>query len=145
MLEFTPALIALMAFAAVGSVAFVGGQYLIREIRVQHRIAAPLRERELAPRFEGFDSFVKTYFDEKRFKIDAPARSKLRLQLFRAGFFNPHAINYYIFWRLVAVVAFPVIAYLVAAFFLPDHSSLLKFGLVALSAVLAVLGPDAYI
>jgi tight adherence protein C len=146
MFEATPALIILMAFAAVSGLVFVGGQYLAREIRVQQRIAAPLREHETTSRpFDGFDSFVRKYFDEKRFKLDAPARSKLRLELFRAGFFHPHAINYYIFWRLAVVVAFPVIAYFVAATFLADHSSLLKFGLVALSTVLGVLGPDAYI
>ncbi len=146
MLELTPALITLMAFAAVGGLVFVGGQYLTREIRVQQRIAAPLRAREPTSRsLEGFDSFVKTHFDEKRFGLGGPARAKLRLQLFRAGFFHPHAINYYIFWRLFVVIALPVIAYLMAAVFMSDHSQLFKFGLVAFSTFLAVLGPDAYI
>src|SRR6476659_3436908 len=127
MFEITPTLITLMAFAAVGGLVFVGGQYLTGEIRVQRRIAAPLSEQELmATSPGGFDSFVKSYFDGKRFGVDGPTRAKLRLQLFRAGFFHAHAISYYIFWRLFVVVAIPVIAYVMAAIFLTDYSSLFK-------------------
>jgi tight adherence protein C len=146
MLEAAPALIALMAFAAVSGLVFVGGQYLTREIRVQQRISGPLRDREpTSSAFDGFNSFIIKYFDEKRFKVEGTTRSKLRLELFRAGFFHPNAINYYIFWRLGVVVAFPLIAYIVAVVALADRSALVKFGLVAVSTALAVLGPDAYI
>jgi tight adherence protein C len=43
------------------------------------------------------------------------------------------------------VVAFPLVAYAIAETLLADKSSLAKFGLVVLSTVLAIFGPDAYI
>jgi tight adherence protein C len=146
MFEASPTLIGLMAFAAVGGLVFVAGQYLTREMRVQQRIAAPVPNGEQGWRLsEGFDAVVTKYFDEKRFKIVGPARAKLRLELLRAGFFHPNAISYYIFWRIGMVIAFPVVAYVVAEVLLAHQSSVLKFGLVALVTALAVLGPDAYI
>jgi tight adherence protein C len=146
MLEATPHLIAFMAFAAVGGVVFVAGQYVAREIRVQQRIAAPLGERRQSSKLrDSMNAAVMRYFDEKRFKVEGPARAKLRLELIRAGFFDPNAINYYIFWRLAVVVVVPLIAYLAVSVLLADKGALLKFALVAISTVLAVLGPDAYI
>jgi tight adherence protein C len=146
MFEVSPALIALLAFAAVSGLAFVAGQYLTREMRLQQRIGTPLREREQISRLSGgFDSVVTKYFDERRFNIDGAARTKLRLELYRAGFFHQNAINYYIFWRIGIVLIFPIIAYLIAEVLLADRSGIIKFILLALSTVLAILGPDAYI
>ena len=146
MFETSPVLIALMAFAAVTGMVFVAGQYLVREIKVQQRITAPVRELESGSSLlGGLNAVIVKYFDEKRFKVDGPARSKLRLGLFRAGFFHPNAINYYIFWRIGFVVALPLVAYVIAETLLADKSSLAKLGLVAISTVLGILGPDAYI
>jgi len=144
MWEGSPALIVFMAFAAVTGVVFVTGQYFTREMRVQQRIGGSVREREQSWR-RGFDAVVAKYFDERRFQLDSSARSKLRMDLFRAGFFHPNAINYYIFGRIGLVIALPVAAYLFAQAVLGDRSSLLKFMLVALCTVLGVLGPDAFI
>jgi tight adherence protein C len=146
MLEVSPALIGLMAFAAVTGVVFVGGQYVVREIRVQQRIAAPLRERDTSSKlFESLNSIIVKYFDEKRFSVEGPVKSKLRQDLLRAGYFHVNAINYYIFWRIGVVVAFPLVAYVIAETFIGDKTWLGKFGLVVLSTVLAILGPDAYV
>src|SRR6266700_6616832 len=112
MLEASPVLIALMAFAAVSGLVFVAGQYLAREIKVQQRIAAPMREQESGSTLlDGLNAVVLKYFNEKRFKVEGPVRSKLRKELLRAGFFHPNAINYYIFARLGVVVAFALLAY----------------------------------
>jgi hypothetical protein len=46
MFESLPALIILMAFAAVSGLAFVAGQYLTNEVKVQQRISAPVRRQE---------------------------------------------------------------------------------------------------
>lgn len=146
MLEYSPALIALMAFVAVSGLAFVGGQYLTREMRVQQRIAAPLRGREQGGKlFQGVDSVVTKYFDEKRFNLDGEGRAKLRLELLRAGFFHANVINYYIFFRLAAVVVFPVVGYIAAEALLGDRSWLLKMGLMMVCFLVGVLGPDAYL
>jgi len=146
MFEASPVLIALMAFAAVSGLVFVAGQYLVREIKVQQRMAAPLRERDSSSKIlEGLNSVVVKYFDEKRFKVDGPVRSKLRQELLRAGFFHANAINYYIFWRIGLVIALPVLAYATAVILMSAYGPLPKFGLVVLMTILAILGPDAYI
>jgi tight adherence protein C len=146
MIESAPALIALMAFATVSGLVFVAGQYVTREMRVQQRIAAPLGERQRASRLrDSMNAIVTKYFDEKRFKLEGPSRAKLRHELIRAGFFNSNAINYYIFWRFAVVILLPVIAYLVVSVLLADKGALVKFSLVAITTLLAVLGPDAYI
>jgi tight adherence protein C len=144
MFDASPVLIALLAFAAVTGLAFVAGQYFVMEARVQQRIAS--REPEQGSRFvDGLNNLVLKYFDEKRFKVEGPVKSKLRQELLRAGFFHPNAINYYIFARLAGLVALPVLAYVVIALFLPNASTLIKFVLLAVIVAVAVLGPDAYI
>jgi tight adherence protein C len=146
MFETLPAIIALMDFAAVSGFVFVSGQYLIREMKVQQRISVPMLEQEAAPRLlDGVNAVVLKYFNEKRFKVEGPARSKLRLELLRAGFFHPDAINYYILWRIGIVVALPLLGYVIAVILVPETNPLGKLGLVALLTVIAIFGPDAYI
>jgi tight adherence protein C len=146
MFETSPALIGLMAFAAVSGMVFVAGQYLMREIKVQQRIAAPMREQESGTRLlDGLNDVVLKYFNEKRFKVEGSVRAKLRQELLRAGFFHANAINYYIFWRIGLVIALPLFGYALAEILLFDYGPLAKLGLVVLLTVLAILGPDAFI
>jgi len=145
MLETSPVLIALMAFAAVTGLVFVAGQYFLTEARIQQRIA-PARERDQSSKLlDGLNSIILKYFDEKRFNVEGPVRSKLRQELLRAGFFHPNAINYYIFGRIGLVVVFPLLAYVLNVTLLSEASSIAKFGMVAIMTVLAIFGPDAYI
>jgi tight adherence protein C len=145
MLETSPVLIALMAFAAVTGLVFVAGQYFLTEARIQQRIA-PARERDQSSKLlDGLNSIILKYFDEKRFNVEGPVRSKLRQELLRAGFFHPNAINYYIFGRIGLVVAFPLLAYVLNVTLLSGASSIAKFGMVAIMTVLAIFGPDGYI
>lgn len=135
-----------MAFAAVSGLVFVAGQYVMREIKVQQRIAAPMREQENGSRLlDSLNAVVLKYFNEKRFKVEGPVRTKLRQELLRAGFFHANAINYYIFWRVGLVIGLPLLGYLIAVILLADYGPLAKLGLVVLMTVLAILGPDAYI
>jgi tight adherence protein C len=65
------------SFAAVTGLVFVVGQYFVTEGRIQQRIAP--REREHGSRvLDGLNSALIKYFDQKRFKVEGPARSKLR-------------------------------------------------------------------
>lgn len=146
MFQASPVLIVVMAFAAVSGLVFVAGQYVAREIRLQQRIAAPVGERSTPSRWlDGLDAVITKYFDEKRFNVGGSARTKLRQELIRAGFFDPNALNYYIFARLAAVVVLPVIAFLVASVALSGQGALIKFLMVAIATFVAVLGPDAYL
>jgi tight adherence protein C len=145
MLEISPVLIALMAFATVTGLVFVAGQYFLTEARIQQRIA-PTRERDQSSKLvDGLNSVIVKYFDEKRFKVEGSVRSKLRQELLRAGFFHPNAINYYIFGRIGLVVAFPVLAYVLNVTLLAHASSIARLGMVAIMTLLAIFGPDAYI
>jgi tight adherence protein C len=144
MVDNSPVFIALMAFAAVAGIVFVAGQYFVMEARIQQRVASRERDQNVTL-FDGLNAMVVKYFNEKRFKVEGPVRSKLRQELLRAGFFHPNAINYYIFARLGLVVAFPLLAYVFIVTFLDQAAPLVKFGLVALMTSVAVLGPDAYL
>ncbi len=144
MFENSPALIVLMAFAAVTGLAFVAGNYFTTEIKVQQRIA--VRERKQSPKLlDGLNTVIVKYFDEKRFKVEGPVRSKLRQELLRSGFFHPNAINYYIFARLGLVVAFPLLAYVFTVALMGQASAIAKLGLVVVMTSVAILGPDAYL
>lgn len=146
MLETSPLLIAFMAFVAVSGLVFVAGQYFAREMKVQQRIAAPMRDRESSSSvFDDFNAVIVKYFDEKRFKVEGPVRSKLRQELLRAGFFHANAINYYIFGRLGLVVALPLLAFLLTLAMPAQTGSLVKLGLVGIMTVVAIFGPDAYL
>src|SRR5712671_2940371 len=144
MFENSPALIVIMAFAAVTGLAFVAGNYFTTEIKVQQRIA--VRERKQSPKLlDGLNSVIVKYFDEKRFKVEGPVRSKLRQELLRAGFFHANATNYYIFGRLGLVVVLPLLAYLLTLAMSAQSGAMTKLGLVAIMTAVAILGPDAYI
>jgi tight adherence protein C len=146
MFESSPALIIFMAFSAVSGLAFVAGQYLMGELKVRQRISVPMRDQQTAPQIlSGLNAVVLKYFDEKRFKVEGPTRSKLRQDLLRAGFFHPNAINYYIFWRLGLVVVLPLLGYLIAVLFVPDVSPLANLGFLVLLTMIAIFGPDAYL
>lgn len=146
MMELSPTLIAALAFGAVAVVVFLVGQVISTQVRVQQRMTAPARRGVLAPSLgSGIDAIVSTYFDEKRFGVEGSVRAKLRQDLVRAGFFRAEAIKYYIFARLAAVVVLTTISYVLAEAFLINQPWILKLGLVLVSMLIGVFGPDAYL
>jgi tight adherence protein C len=138
-------LITILAFGAVAIGVFAIGQFIAVQIRVHQRVAAQGRHVETAPGLaSGFDALVSTFFDEKRFGVEGSVRTKLRRELIRAGFFHVDAIKYYIFARIATVVVLVIVALLTEQF-LVNSEWYLKFALVAIIMLLAVVGPDAYI
>ena len=138
-------LITILAFGAVAIGVFAIGQFIAVQIRVHQRVAAQGRDVETAPGLaSGFDALVSTFFDEKRFGVEGSVRTKLRRGLIRAGFFRVDAIKYYIFARIATVVVLVIVALLTEQF-LVNSEWYLKFALVAIIMLLAVVGPDAYI
>jgi tight adherence protein C len=145
--DYAPILIALLAFGAVAGLVFVFGQQVSTQGRVQQRLVAGARASagpERA-RSSSLDAVVRGYFDEKKFGVEGSVRAKLRRDLVRAGFFGANAINYYVFFRLLAAVLFPAVAYLLAELLLADRSWLIKLGLIAIAMMIGVLGPDAFL
>ncbi len=138
-------LITILAFGAVAIGVFAIGQFIAVQIRVHQRVAAQGRDVETAPGLAtGFDALVSTFFDEKRFGVEGSARTKLRRELIRAGFFHVESIKYYIFARIATVVVFVIVALLTEQL-LVNSTWYLKFALAAIIMFLAVVGPDAYI
>jgi tight adherence protein C len=139
-------LITVLVFGSVAIGVFLIAHFATLQVRVRRRVAAHARDAEPAPRLaSSLDALVSTYFDEKRFGIDGSVRQELRRELIRAGFFRADAINYYIFARVVCVLVLTTIGYLFAELFLGEYEWYLKFGMVALTMLLGVLGPDFYI
>jgi len=114
--------------------------------RIQRRLSLPTpTSNPTGARPGALDAFIGKHFDVKRFGIDDSLRGKLRRELVQAGYFKSDAVNYYIFSRLVAVIILPLLSYIVVEAFLPGLGQLLKLAVVSISALLAIVGPDAYL
>jgi tight adherence protein C len=143
--ELASLLITILAFGAVTIGVFAIGQFVAVQLRVRQRIEAKGRDAESAPGLaSGFDALVSTVFDEKRFGVEGSVRTKLRRELINAGFFHVDAIKYYIFARIATVAVLAVVALLIQQL-LVNSEWYLKFGLMAVVMLLAVVGADAYI
>jgi tight adherence protein C len=147
MFEYLPLLVALLAFSSVAALALFIGQYASSRMHLRRRLTAPVQGPgdQTANRATALQQFITKHFDERRFGVDGTLRGKLRYDLVRAGFFRSDALNYYIFARMATVVVLPSAAYLITRIFLPEAPSLLNLGVVLISLLLAVIGPDAYL
>jgi tight adherence protein C len=146
MTEITPILVGLLAFGATGCVAYVVGQYYLRNVHLYGRLpVAQQAGGESNSAAGGLAAMVARHFDEKRFGVDDTLRGQLRLNLIRAGYFRKDAINFYVFWRLAAVVLLPLAAYFLLTIF-AHNMTLMTTSIVILAAMgLGVIGPDAYV
>jgi tight adherence protein C len=146
MADWTPFIVALLAFWAMAGFVFVGGQHYQREAKLRQRLPVPAK----APSGEfetagNIARLVARHFDGKKFGVDDTLRGKLRLNLVRAGYFRSDAINFYVLWRAAALVLLPVLVYLLMELLLPGASLGSRLILLAIAAGIGVLGPDAFI
>jgi tight adherence protein C len=149
MMEVVPLVVAVMAFGCVAIVVFVIGRYLNSQATVHRRLpvaastsGAPDLAENVVPNF--FLASLAEKLDEKTFGIEGSIRTKLRLDLMRAGYFSGYAIRLYILARLAVVFVLPLFTYIFVESFL-DIGTYIKLAVVAASALIGVLGPDAYI
>jgi tight adherence protein C len=146
MQESIPLIVAVLSFGTVSAVVFLVGQHVWVQSRIQRRLSLPTpSSNPTGARPGALDAFIGKHFDVKRFGIDDSLRGKLRRELVQAGYFKSDAVNYYIFSRLVAVIILPLLSYIVVEAFLPGLGQLLKLAVVSISALLAIVGPDAYL
>ena len=147
MSEWTPILVALLSFCAMAGVAFVVGQYYTRAAHLNRRLPAPpgASLQSTPATGGGIAGLVARHFDERRFGVDAATRSKLRLSLLQAGYFRRDAINFYVFWRLAAVILLPLAAYLLFKLATPDAPIGPKLIASAVAGALGIIAPDAFI
>ena len=150
MLEWTPLLVTLMAFACVTAVVYVSARYLTSAASMHRRLpihasgsqSSGLTE-DVVPNY--FLASLTNKIDEKRFGIEGPLRIKLRRDLVRAGYFSDQAVRIYILVRLSIVLVLPALVFIVIQVFFGQANLYLALGVVAVSALIAVLGPDAFI
>src|SRR5260370_2840103 len=146
MQESIPVIVAILSFGTVSAVAFLVGQYVWVQSRIQRRLSLPTPASNPAiAQPSALDAFIARHFDVKRFGIDESIRGKLRRELVQAGYFRNDAVNYYIFSRLMTVIIVPLLGYIVVETFLPGLSQLLKLAVVSISALLGIVGPDGYL
>jgi tight adherence protein C len=147
MTDWTPFLVAILAFGAMSGVAYVAGQYYLRASHMQRRLPVPQAATADPSRQDAgsIGRLVARHFDEKRFGVDDTLRGKLRGNLVRAGYFRRDAINFYVFWRLTAIITLPIICYLVFRLLAPDAPFSSVLVVVVVATVIAIVGPDAFV
>lgn len=149
MLETTPILVTLIAFASVTGIVFVVGRYMESQAVMQRRLSIPesksvsggLTERVPSNVFGSLAARV----DEKKFGIEGALRSKLRRDLLRAGYFSDEAIRLYVIARLGLVLVLPTAVFILCKIFAPDLDPYKNLLLVGISAVIGIIGVDAFI
>ena len=150
MTDAVPLLVAAMSFGCVAIIVFVVGRHLSSQAAMQRRLPIPTSTSgdgdfsgTAVPNF--FLAALAEKVDEKTFGIEGAIRTKLRRDLVRAGFFSDYAIRLYILSRLAVVVVLPLCIYALAHIFFNEYGAYQKLGITAVSVLIAVLGPDAYI
>jgi tight adherence protein C len=140
-------LIMLLAFAAMATLVFAAAQYYLGRSQLRRRlpVAAASGNASGGPDHSAVHSLIAEHFAEDRFGVDSVLRTKLRRELLRAGYFRYDAINYYIFARICTVLMLPVTVFLLLRILVPGTPFMFVMLIVALSAFLGILGPDAYI
>jgi tight adherence protein C len=147
MADWTPFVVAVLAFGAMAGIAFVIGQYYLRESHLQRRLPVP-QAVTLDPGRQAAGSIgrlVTRHFDEKRFGVDDTLRGKLRLNLIRAGYFRKDAINFYVFWRVMTVIGIPIICYTIFRLLAPNAQFTTGLVTIVIATVLGIVGPDAFV
>ncbi|HXF87883.1 MAG TPA: type II secretion system F family protein [Xanthobacteraceae bacterium] len=147
MFDTTSVIIVLLSFGAVAALVYVLGRSLATQIQIQRRLPVAVRAGDFrgGPQTSRLQAFVARHFDERRFGVDSTLRGKLRRDLVRAGFFRADALNYYIFARIALVIVLPFLTYAFTQAFLQDVPLLLRFVVLLIALVIAILGPDAYL
>jgi tight adherence protein C len=149
MAEWTPLLVALMAFACVSAVVYVAARYLTSSASMHRRLPIHSGSQSSSVTEDVLPNYLlaalTSKIDEKRFGIEGPLRVKLRRDLVRAGYFSDQAVRIYILVRLGIVLVLPALVFIVIQIFFGQANLYLALGIVAVSALIAVLGPDAFI
>jgi tight adherence protein C len=135
------------AFVSVAGITFSVGHLVTSRNRLQRRLPVGASMADALTLSAGDDAGARAgeAFKDDRFGIGRRLSKELRLKLVRAGYFSPRAVRFYVFARVCAVIAAPVLVLLASALLLRDFSTL-KFVLAAAASVgVGVLGPDAYL
>lgn len=147
MTDWTPLFVAVLAFSAIGGIAFVAGQYYLQESKIRQRLPIPASHAQPVEMDIGGNvaRFVARHIAEKRFGTDDTWRGKLRLNLVRAGYFRRDAINLYLLWRVAALMLLPIVVYVVFELLFPGSSLTSRLVMFAVAVGIGTVGPDAFL
>ena len=140
-----PVAIPILVFGAVGALVFLLGQYYAAQAQTQRRLQTGSTELRGAENLHGLHTYIAHYFDERRFHLGRERREKLRRELLKAGYFDVYAVNYYVFARIAVIILLPAVGYLISQVLLMGSPLLGKVVFVAICALIAIFGPDAYL
>ncbi len=138
-------LIPIFVFGAVGAIVLLLGQYYVTEAQTQRRLQAASARNPSDELPRGMRAYIAHRFDERRFRLGPERREKLRRELLKAGYFDIYAVHYYIFVRIGLIVVLPVAAYVASQLLLIQAPLLVKVSFVAVCALIAAAGPEAYL
>ena len=124
------------AFVSVAGITFSVGHLVTSRNRLQRRLPAGARMSDALTLTSSDDvgALAAEPLPRDRFGIGQRFSKELRLKLVRAGYFGPHAVRFYVFARVCAVIAVPSLVLLGCALLLQDLSTL-KFVLAAAASV----------
>jgi tight adherence protein C len=145
MAAWTPFLITVMAFCAMAGVTFAAGQHYSRTVKLRARLPVPQGPAADVDVGGNIARLVSRHFDQTRFGVDDSLRGKLRMNLVRAGYFRSDSVNFYVLWRVVAVVLLPIVTYFVVDFAFPETHFASRLVIIAIAIAIGVVGPDAFI
>lgn len=145
MADWIPFFITVMAFCAIAGIAFATGQFYLRAAKMRGRLPPPGGTSADLEGRGNIARLVSRHFDEKRFGVDDTLRGKLRMNLVRAGYFRRDAVNFYVLWRVAAVVLLPILTYILLDLAAPGLRFATRLIVVVIAIAIAVVGPDAYI
>lgn len=138
-------LIPALTFGAVAAVIFAAGHYFATHNRVQRRLTTTAADLPADRPFVPLQRFVVKYFEEGRFGVNDTQREKLRRDLLKAGYFGPHAVNYYIGARIGSVLLLPTLLYLAFTLAPVRIAPAVEIVLISVTTMLAIVAPDAFI
>ena len=143
--DWTPLIVPVMAFCAIAGAAFAGGQYYLRAVKLRRRLPTPQMASADFAVGGNIARFVSKHIGEMRFGVDQTLRGKLRMNLVRAGYFRSDAVNFYVLWRLLAVVLLPIFTYVLLQLAFPHVRFVSELIALAIAIAIGVVGPDAFI
>jgi tight adherence protein C len=138
-------LVPALTFGAVAAVIFAAGHYLAAHSRVQRRLTTASADLLADQPFAPLQRIVIKYFEEGRFGVNETQREKLRRDLLKAGYFSPHAVNYYIGARIGSVLLFPILTYILLTLAPIRIAPPIEILLISLTTLIAIIAPDAFI
>ena len=146
MVDLQPVLIISLSFATVAATVFVLGQYYRSYAQTLRRLPTPLSPShdDSARSHHGIRGFMARYFKNTRFGGDTVFREQLRRKLRKAGYFGRDAVTFYVLAKIVLLIVFPAVLYLIIELFVA-MPWLLKVAIVLIAGLIGFFGPDIFL